>query len=105
MRLYIYGLIKKCIKSKQIMRKIIGILISIVVMSCSSKNEYYAKEKVGLLETISDGNYVSIYYTVPQETSYISPGVDYEYNKTGNYIDVKVVRGDLNTTPNPMIRS
>ncbi|WP_460469921.1 hypothetical protein [Emticicia fontis] len=87
------------------MRKIIGILISIAVMSCSTKNNYYAKEKVELLKTISDGNYVSIYYTVPKEASYYSPGVDYEYNKTGNYIDVKVVREDLNTTPNPMIRS
>lgn len=91
---------------KEIGTGVVLIIVSWLFMGCTAKNNaYYPKESVKLQNVITDPEWITIYYTIPLETVYYSPGIDYEYGEDDKQFEISVVRQKLKASTTVMAES
>lgn len=65
-------------------------------MGCTTQNNsYYPRESMKLRDVIIDEEWITVYYNLPSETFYYSPGIDYVYREGDKQFEIRVVRQKL----------
>ncbi|MFV0530621.1 MAG: hypothetical protein ACK5MD_04200 [Flavobacteriales bacterium] len=91
------------------MKKIVFLFSLLPMLGCTSKNNYYKKSDIRVLEINPNSKSIAIYYYPKAETMFNSTGVDYKYNNVSKQIDIYFVRQKINTenkamTPSSLLR-
>jgi len=73
--------------------------------SCENINSDYKIENIKIINTRVKDDTLLLCYSIPLETMYYSPGINYSYNKKTKFIEIYVVRQKINSQKRVMVSS